>query len=202
MTARGYVDPGTNREPGATSLPRHVQVLLDFTNSVDRELGTDELTTPRELSHWLHGHGLLPRRVRATAADLDLALALRRGLHAAFVATHDGTGGTGGTGDLAAAAADLPLRLTTGRQGPVLAPVQTGVPGGLSQLLVAVNAAQADGTWQRLKVCSADFCAWAYLDTTKNRSKAYCEWGCGNRIKTRNYRARKKQDPAAASSPT
>jgi len=30
------------------------------------------------------------------------------------------------------------------------------------------------------------------FDTTKNRSRAWCEWGCGNKAKTRNYRARKK----------
>ncbi|HTE72674.1 MAG TPA: CGNR zinc finger domain-containing protein [Actinomycetes bacterium] len=30
------------------------------------------------------------------------------------------------------------------------------------------------------------------MDQTKNRSRAWCEWGCGNKAKTRAYRARKK----------
>ena len=30
------------------------------------------------------------------------------------------------------------------------------------------------------------------VDQTKNRSRAWCEWGCGNKAKTRAYRARKK----------
>jgi predicted RNA-binding Zn ribbon-like protein len=45
--------------------------------------------------------------------------------------------------------------------------------------------------------CAADYCAWAFFDATKNRSRAWCEWGCGNRVKTRNYRARRKAAAAA-----
>ena len=68
--------------------------------------------------------------------------------------------------------------------------------GALTQVLVAVNEAVADDTWRRLKICSSDECAWAFFDGTKNRSRTYCEWGCGNKIKSRNYRARQR---AAAS---
>jgi predicted RNA-binding Zn ribbon-like protein len=89
-------------------------------------------------------------------------------------------------------AAALPLRLVVGADGPALAPVQDGVRGALALLPVAVNETVADGTWDRLKICSADDCRWAYLDQTKNRSRAWCEWGCGNKAKTRAYRARKK----------
>jgi predicted RNA-binding Zn ribbon-like protein len=69
-------------------------------------------------------------------------------------------------------------------------------------VLVAVNDAVADGTWPRIRICSSDECAWAYFDSTKNRSRTYCEWGCGNRIKTRNYRARRRAAaPAAPAAP-
>ena len=70
--------------------------------------------------------------------------------------------------------------------------------GGLAHLLVAVNTAVADGSWRRLKVCPADDCGWAYYDASKNRSRNWCEWGCGNKAKTRSYRARRK---AAAQQP-
>jgi predicted RNA-binding Zn ribbon-like protein len=73
-----------------------------------------------------------------------------------------------------------------------------GVRGALSQLLVAANRATGDGTWARVKICAADDCAWAFFDATKNRSRAWCEWGCGNRVKTRNYRARRKAAAAGA----
>lgn len=169
-------------------LPDHVAVLIAFTNSVDHDEGTDDLTTPPELTQWLFANGLLERRSRSTAADLTLARQLRDGLHEAMCANHDGTSGSP---SLELAAAELPLQLSSPDQ-PVLRPVHDGVKGALSRLLVAVNSAVGDGTWPRLKICSADDCAWAYFDTTKNRSRAWCEWGCGNRVKTRNYRARKK----------
>jgi predicted RNA-binding Zn ribbon-like protein len=60
-------------------------------------------------------------------------------------------------------------------------------------VLVAVAEAVADQTWQRLKICRADDCQWAYFDASKNRSKTWCAMGsCGNREKTRNYRARRR----------
>lgn len=171
----------------ARDVPEHVELLLAFVNSLDEDEGTDELTTAAELGRWVHAHGLAQRVPRAGAADLALALRLRAALHAAFVGHHDGRTG----GDLDAAAAELPLRLVLGPDGPRLVPVATGVRGALSHVLVAVASATADGTWGRLKICASSECRWAYFDSSKNRSRAWCEWGCGNRIKTRRYRARR-----------
>ena len=56
------------------TVPAHVELLVAYANSVDHDEGTDDLTTPTGLSVWLLAHGLLARRTRATAADLDLAL--------------------------------------------------------------------------------------------------------------------------------
>jgi predicted RNA-binding Zn ribbon-like protein len=176
--------------PGsAGAQPSHVALLISYANSVDHELGTDDLTTCRELTDWLTEHGLLRRRTPATLADLALARELRDGLHEALVGNHDGTGDSRA---LESVAAQLPLQLSGGRGQPGLQPALGGIRGALTRLLIAVNSAVADDTWRRLKICSADDCAWAYFDATKNRSRAWCEWGCGNRIKTRNYRARKK----------
>ena len=179
--------------PGTTSsvrpLPPHADLLVAFTNSVDHELGTDDLTTPAELTRWLVGHGLLGRSTRSTVEDVQLARRLRDGVHAALVAHHDGDEDAEA---LAEAAGALPLRLVVDDGRPSLAPAQEGVRGALARLLVAVTDATADDTWPRLKICAADDCRWAYVDTTKNRSRAWCEWGCGNKAKTRSYRARKK----------
>jgi hypothetical protein len=174
-------------------LPPHVELLVAYTNSEDHELGTDDLTTPAGLSSWLVDHALLPAGSRATHDDLDLARRLRAGLHAALVGHHDGAPDYAGLDD---AAADLPLRLSAPGPrddgAPRLRPVLPGVRGALGEVVVAVNAAVADDTWRRLKVCGADDCRWAYFDASKNRSRAWCEWGCGNKAKTRSYRARQK----------
>lgn len=188
---------------------QYADLLVAFTNSEDHEELTDDLTTPAELVRWLSGHQLVGRSARASAADLALARDLRAGLRAAMVANHDravaagdlraaGNGGGDQRAELDRAAARLPLRLTARAGRPALEPVDSGVRGALASLLVAVNESVADGSWQRLKICSADECRWAYLDTTKNRSRTWCEWGCGNKAKTRSYRARKKAAAAPA----
>jgi predicted RNA-binding Zn ribbon-like protein len=177
-----------------TPLPAHVELLIAYANSIDLELVTDDLTTPSELVSWLHGHGLLATGVQATADDLALARTLREALQAAFTANHEGTADFAA---LDAVAARLPLRVGgTDVPGegarPGLLPVLDGVPGALSTLLVAVNCTVVDGSWRRLKVCTADDCGWTFFDASKNRSRTWCEWGCGNKAKTRSYRARRK----------
>jgi predicted RNA-binding Zn ribbon-like protein len=95
--------------------------------------------------------------------------------------------------DLDATATRLPLRIVFDGTRPRLAPALDGARGGLARLLVAIADAHADGGWERLKVCAADDCQWAFYDTSKNRSRHWCSMGvCGNRQKTRTYRARQR----------
>jgi predicted RNA-binding Zn ribbon-like protein len=42
----------------------------------------------------------------------------------------------------------------------------------------------------RLRVCAADDCADVVLDLSKNRSRRFCDSGCGNRANVAAYRAR------------
>jgi predicted RNA-binding Zn ribbon-like protein len=48
----------------------------------------------------------------------------------------------------------------------------------------------------RLRVCAADDCLNAVVDLSKNRSRRYCDSGCGNRANVAAYRARRA--PAAS----
>ena len=171
--------------------PRHVERLLAFTNSVDNEEQTDDLTTPGELSAWLKEQELTGARgVRATADDLTLARSLRDAIRDSMRAHHDGLHDVK---ELDRVAADLPLRLAHHPDGtPGLEPVESGVRGALALMLVAVADAAADDSWRRLKICAFDECQWAFYDHSKNRSRTWCEWGCGNKVKTRNYRARRR----------
>ncbi len=171
------------------TLPPQVELLVAFVNSIDHDEGKDDLTTTSELSAWLLSHGLLSRRTTASKVDLDLALRLRDAVHLAMVGNHEGTP------DLTALESlgeELPLvvRQVDGRPG--LGPARAGVAGALSQVMVAVIGAVGADSWRRLKICSSDECTWAFFDATKNRSRTYCEWGCGNKIKSRNYRARQR----------
>ena len=87
--------------------------------------------------------------------------------------------------------ARLPLALQVCGGRPLLEPLEAGVRGALTRLLVAAAGAGADDSWRRLKICAADDCAWAFYDTSKNQSRTWCSMKvCGNRAKTRSYRAR------------
>ncbi|MDT3426149.1 putative RNA-binding Zn ribbon-like protein [Paenibacillus forsythiae] len=45
----------------------------------------------------------------------------------------------------------------------------------------------------RFRICDNPDCRWAYYDDTRNRSKRYCDdKACGNLMKVRRFRARKK----------
>ena len=169
--------------------PPHVERLLAFTNSVDNEEQTDDLTTTAELSSWLHDHDLTGHRTRATSADLHLARDLRDALRDSLRAHHDGRHDAAALDRLAAG---LPLRLEHTSDGPGLRPVEAGTRGGLAWILVAVTQAAADDSWRRLKICAFDECQWAFYDHSKNRSSHWCSMAvCGQREKNRRaYRRR------------
>jgi len=63
---------------------------------------------------------------------------------------------------------------------------------------MAVEAAMAvvdvvrAGELARLRVCAADDCEDLVVDLSKNRSRRFCDGGCGNRSNVAAYRARQK----------
>jgi predicted RNA-binding Zn ribbon-like protein len=66
---------------------------------------------------------------------------------------------------------------------------------------MAVEAAMAlvdvirTGELDRLRVCAADDCQDVLVDLSKNRSRRFCDSGCGNRANVAAYRARKATGP-------
>jgi predicted RNA-binding Zn ribbon-like protein len=171
-------------------VPAPVAVVRDFVNTTDHETGSDDLTSRAALERYLRAEGLLTGPGRASAEDHDLALRLRAGLRRALELNHDG--GEADLPALDAALADLPITLTWAGQGPVLGTDATGVRGALAAIGIAAHEAAAADLWWRLKICSFDECEWAYYDHSRNRSRSYCEYGCGNKLKTRAYRARQR----------
>jgi predicted RNA-binding Zn ribbon-like protein len=63
---------------------------------------------------------------------------------------------------------------------------------------MAVEAAMAlvdvirMGELDRLRVCAADDCHDVLVDLSKNRSRRFCDRGCGNRVNVAAYRARQR----------
>ena len=95
-------------------------------------------------------------------------------------------------GELRAIAARLPTRLEVGDDGSIAAAAAgSGVTAALARILLIAAEAVTLGTWERLKVCSADDCQWAFYDRSPTRNGCWCTMQiCGARAKSRAYRQR------------
>jgi len=50
----------------------------------------------------------------------------------------------------------------------------------------------AEGDPDRIKICDNPDCKWVFYDESRNRSRRWCENTCGNLMKVRRFRARKR----------
>ena len=149
---------------------------------------------PRRLRDWLAGQGLLDDPgARVGAADLERARELRDGLRAWLRARqgldHD-PGEVARTRELLGR-----LRLRVGLDGGTCAlePAGDQVTAALERLAADLATAAATGTLARLKVCAAPDCQFVYYDHSRSRTSRWCSTEvCGNRMKTRRYRGRRR----------
>jgi predicted RNA-binding Zn ribbon-like protein len=179
---------------GEEAVPRELAAVQALVNTIDLEDNDDQLDSPEALRRFLTGQGLLEASQPVGQADLGLALELREALRAMLRCNHGEPLDPAALEVVNRAAAGIPLRVAFDDQGhPVLGPASAGCRGALAALLAGAAKASAQGTWERLKVCSADSCQWAFYDRSKNRSGRWCSMRtCGNRTKTRTYRSRRR----------
>ncbi len=175
------------------------ETLRTFVNTRNVETQVDTIASASTLVEWLHLAGLLADgRAEATDDDLRLALRLREGLRDAWLAHHEAASSDGPAHPAAARvldeiAAELPLVLDFTSDPPGFRPLDRGARGGLARLLALIPVTVAEGSWERLKVCPAEDCRWAFFDASRNHSRTWCAMGvCGNRSKTKAYRARRR----------
>jgi predicted RNA-binding Zn ribbon-like protein len=171
-----------------------------FVDTLDSDLGTDVLAHADEARAWLAAAGLRvpdPGRPEPdVGGDLRLAREVRESIRA-LIGRNTGTEPL--TEDelapLETVLADAQPRLGIGADGLVtLGPAlpASRLADGLLGLLLIIRDAQADGTWDRLKLCNNPDCRWAFYDRSHSRRGAWCDMAtCGNRHKNRNLRARR-----------
>jgi predicted RNA-binding Zn ribbon-like protein len=179
-----------------TTVPRELAPIEALVNTVEVDSGEEQLSSPAALRDWLVGQGLLDGSAPVGEADLAAAIELREALRAMLRVNDGEPADPAAVETVNRAAAGLRLRIAFDRDGdPGLRPDHEGVRGALAALLAGVAVARANGTWARLKACSADDCQWAFYDRSKNRSGRWCSMRtCGNRTKTRAYRTRRRSE--------
>jgi predicted RNA-binding Zn ribbon-like protein len=182
----GYDDEVTS----PTAAPGELERVRQLINSRNVEAGTDCLTDADSAAAWLAGQGVAHP---VTEADLRRLVSLREALRAACVANHDGQ-------EMPAAAAEALTEnarraaLCIAIGGPRGWSVHTsadGLAGYLGAILSTVVTAMSGGEWTRLRVCRLEDCQWAFYDSSRARTRAWCSMrGCGNRAKQARWRER------------
>ena len=179
---------------GDETVPRELLAVQALVNTIDLESQDERLDSPAALREFLVGQGLLAATEPVGEDDLAMAIELREALRAMLRVNHGEPLDPAALEVVNRAAAALPLQVGFDDQGhPVLGPGSGGCRGAMAVLLAGVAQASAQGTWERLKACSAESCQWAFYDRSKNRSGRWCSMQtCGNRTKTRTYRKRRR----------
>ncbi|MGP4113980.1 CGNR zinc finger domain-containing protein [Streptomyces sp. 4N509B] len=203
-------------------IPSGLVLVMDLINTLDIEKGEDALATPGGREKLRRAHGLTELAGLPAEAVPELQR-LREVLRAAC-RLHDGPSDPGrrpaaarGAQVASVAVAPAPMTLAplpasvvlhlspTGDATLLPAPGLTAVETLTARVAAAVAAADADGTWRRLKVCEADTCQWAYYDHSPARRRRWCSMQvCGARAKMRTYRASRSgrdTDRAAGGAP-
>lgn len=181
-------------------MPAELALLYDFVNTLDQRryveagvahAGGDEIETPGMLQTWMSERGLLPRRSNVSAREHGAALELRSGLRAFLqIEPAHRSQAKEQARRFTAASRKFPLTLGVSDTGAVEllpGPGSSALGRVLGQVLVL---AQADRL-VRLKTCASEECHWVFFDRSKPANRHWCSSSrCGNRQKTRAYRAR------------
>jgi len=129
------------------------------------------------LPDWLAEHGL-------PASEFERGVRLREAFRALLRVNNEGGSAPEAVAQVNDAARDVRVEIRDGAVALVGA-------DALGEVTAIALTAMLDGTWPRLKVCRN--CEWSFWDKSKNRSGSWCSMQlCGNRLKTRAYRTRRR----------
>ncbi|GAA2029434.1 CGNR zinc finger domain-containing protein [Pseudokineococcus marinus] len=155
-----------------------------------RREGVDQLATTGDLDAFVEEWDYTGSRTH-DAAELDAVRALRPQLRRLW--TGDEEEQVTGVNDLLARARALPQLV---RHDGWDWHLHATTPDAPLAERMAVEAAMAlvdvlrSGERSRLRTCAAEDCDDVLVDLSRNRSKRFCDGGCGNRAAAAAYRAR------------
>jgi predicted RNA-binding Zn ribbon-like protein len=176
--------------------PMPLLLVQAFVNTFEADSSTDLLREPDTAHQWFAAAGLTDAATVLGYEDLRVASEVRESIRGVLAANAGGP--SPDAHDLeplqAAAQACEPLFEVdpAGRIRIEQSP-DSGSKIAWTRLLLVIRDAQADGSWQRLKACENNECGWAFYDRSHGRRGRWCAMsGCGNRMKNRSLRARRR----------
>jgi predicted RNA-binding Zn ribbon-like protein len=159
----------------------------------------DELESPRELGAWMSQRGLLFTSAKITSAMLETALELRTCVREYLQCDPAQRGKSkDAVRSLNKAMMLFPLVVEARDRGAVLKAAREDALAGLSPVVAELYDGSRNGTLDRLKMCASDECRRVFFDRSKPATRRWCMSSlCGNRIKTRSYRERQRDQSSA-----
>jgi hypothetical protein len=150
-------------------------LIVRFLNTLDVEKATDAIDTLEGWVAWLSAEGLDGCFGPQDHSALEEARELRGDLRAL----------AGGEQHPQGRQVDIQVALTADGLVELSAPTAAGF------LAAAAAKVAIEARINRIKICPADDCRWAFYDTSRNRSRQWCSMEvCGNRAKARTHRQR------------
>lgn len=175
-----YTDPG-------------VGVAVNLVNSLGSATGYENLRTADDVRELLDAQGLEGYGT-VEESDLEPLRSLRPELRAIFEAPDERTAAGRINALLARSGAAPQMTDHDGKwhlhfaadDAPLGDRVAAVAAMGLATVMVRWG-------WERLGVCRADDCADVFVDTSRNRSRRYCDPSCSTRMNVAAFRARHKE---------
>ncbi|MEO9153742.1 MAG: CGNR zinc finger domain-containing protein [Lapillicoccus sp.] len=170
-----------------------LQAVVDLVNTMPGKSDVDTLTSADELDDFVTTHEWTGSRTR-DARELRAVRRLRPRLRELWFLTEEEA--VAEVNALLTEAAALPQLVRHDQWSwhlhatPPEAPLATRMAVEAAMAVVDVIRAEE---LDRLKLCEADDCDDVLVDLSKNRSRRFCDGGCGNRANVAAYRARKAQ---------
>jgi predicted RNA-binding Zn ribbon-like protein len=150
-------------------------LIVRFLNTLDVDEGTDALATLEGWTSWLSAEGLDECFGPQPSDALDRARELRADLRALASGEQRAQGRQ----------VDIQVALTADGKVELSAATATGF------LAAAAAKVAIEERMDRVKICPADDCRWAFYDSSRNHSRQWCSMQvCGNRAKVRAHRQR------------
>lgn len=150
-------------------------LIVRFINTLDVEAGTDALDTVDSWQSWLSARGLDAGFGRESTRDLEQARELRDDLRALASGVRREQG------------RQVRIQVALTDDGEV----ELGADTAVGLIAAAAAKVAIEKRLDRVKICPADNCRWAFYDSSRNHSRQWCSMEvCGNRAKARVHRQR------------
>jgi predicted RNA-binding Zn ribbon-like protein len=184
-------------------VPDELANLYDFANSLDVRRFThqgvqhrqdDELKNPQALTAWMMQRRLVSAGAQLSAAMFETALTLRAEVRDYLQRNPVDRRDRKVARALSETMAAFPLLAVIGSGGEAaLRPARDDALSGLSAIVAELYDGSRNGTLDRLKMCAAEECRRVFFDRSKPATRRWCMSSlCGNRMKTRAYRERRR----------